>query len=51
MKYYINIAKHEFTGKEIGELLLASVRQIKAGECTERQIPPKNKTTAQRKER
>lgn len=34
----INIAEHEFTGEELGELLLASVRQIKAGQYTERHI-------------
>ena len=28
----INIAEHEFTGEEIGELLLSSVRQIKTGQ-------------------
>ncbi|UNU72944.1 helix-turn-helix domain-containing protein [Moraxella nasovis] len=27
-----NIATHEFTGEEIGELLLASVKQMKQGE-------------------
>lgn len=36
--HHINAAEHEFTGEELGELLLASVRQIKAGHCTERQI-------------
>ena len=34
----INIAEHEFTGEEIGELLLSSVRQIKSGQCREREI-------------
>ena len=29
-----DIANHEFTGEEIGELLLASVKQMKQGEFT-----------------
>ncbi|MDH2927218.1 helix-turn-helix domain-containing protein [Lonepinella koalarum] len=28
----INPAEHEFTGEELGELLLASIKQVKAGE-------------------
>ncbi len=28
----IDIANHEFTGEELGELLLASVKQMKNGE-------------------
>ena len=30
----IDIANHEFTGEEIGEVLLASVKQMKQGEFT-----------------
>ena len=43
----INIAEHEFTGEEIGELLLTSVRQIKSGQCHEREIT--NEAIAARK--
>lgn len=35
---HINAAEYEFTEDELGELLLASVRQIKMGKCVERQI-------------
>lgn len=33
----INIANHEFTGEELGALLLESVRQAKAGQGITRQ--------------
>ncbi|MDE3966224.1 helix-turn-helix domain-containing protein [Glaesserella parasuis] len=35
---HINAAEYEFTEDELGELLLASVRQIKMGKYAERQI-------------
>lgn len=35
---HINAVEYEFTEDELGELLLASVRQIKMGKCAERQI-------------
>ena len=35
----INLANHEFTGDELGALLLESVRQAKAGQGVVREQP------------
>ena len=38
----INLANHEFTGDELGALLLESVRQAKAGQGVVREQPVVN---------
>ena len=38
----INLASHEFTGDELGALLLESVRQAKAGQGVVREQPVVN---------